>query len=333
MNRAAAAAVGGWVELDRATGTYTSLDITSLADKRYYMILNSGLSWSSGQNSQIRFNNDSGSNYATRYSRDGAADGTETSGVRTVDYVGTGTENQIFAVNYIANYATKEKLGIAHSVIQKTAGATTAPSRDEIVYKWANTSNAINQISYTSSTGHGSGSEVVVLGWDPADSHTNNFWEELASVDLSGGAADTISSGTITAKKYLWVQCFVEQTVDTVNAFTRFNSDSGSNYARRTSNDGAADATSTSATEMAMSPSGGNKFINLFIINNQSNEKLVIYHSVTDGATAGAGTAPQRGEGVFKWANTSNQITQIDISNDAAGDFGTNTIIKVWGAN
>jgi hypothetical protein len=41
---------------------------------------------------------------------------------------------------------------------------------------------------------------MVVLGWDPADTHTSNFWEELASVDLSGGAATNIDSGTITAK-------------------------------------------------------------------------------------------------------------------------------------
>ena len=35
--------VGGWVELARTTngGTSTTIDVSSLADKRYYMILNS----------------------------------------------------------------------------------------------------------------------------------------------------------------------------------------------------------------------------------------------------------------------------------------------------
>ena len=33
-----------------------------------------------------------------------------------------------------------------------------------------------------------SGTEVVVLGWDPTDTHTDNFWEELGSAtDLASG--------------------------------------------------------------------------------------------------------------------------------------------------
>jgi hypothetical protein len=58
---------------------------------------------------------------------------------------------------------------------------------DRNVGKWANTSNPIDDslnfkrsIKWRFCTG----SEVVVLGWDPADTHTSNFWEELASVEL-----------------------------------------------------------------------------------------------------------------------------------------------------
>ena len=62
------------------------------------------------------------------------------------------------------------------------------------------------------------------------------------------------------------------------------------------------------------------------------NEKLVISHTI-ESNTAGAGNAPARAENVSKWANTSNQITEIDIQNGESGDFGTNSFIKVWGSN
>jgi hypothetical protein len=75
------------------------------------------------------------------------------------------------------------------------------------------------------------GSEVVVLGWDPADTHTSNFWEELASVDSRWSSK--LSSGTFTAKKYLWVQCYIHRTSSVERKIFdyTFNNDTGSNYA------------------------------------------------------------------------------------------------------
>jgi hypothetical protein len=70
----------------------------------------------------------------------------------------------------------------------------------------------------------------------------------------------------------------------------------------------------------------------MFIINNSANEKLVIGHTV-DQNTAGAGTAPDRLESVAKWANTSDQITEIDVTNTSGGSFDTGSIIKVWGSD
>ena len=77
--------------------------------------------------------------------------------------------------------------------------------------KYTGTASAVNRFAYHNwhSGNYGTNSECVVLGWDESDTHTNNFWEELASVDL-GSAGDNLSSGTITAKKYLWVQAYLE---------------------------------------------------------------------------------------------------------------------------
>ena len=70
----------------------------------------------------------------------------------------------------------------------------------------------------------------------------------------------------------------------------------------------------------------------LFIINNSSNEKLVIAHQV-DGNTAGAATAPDRRETVGKWTNTSNQANIIDFKNTTATNLTSSSILKVWGSN
>ena len=148
----------------------------------------------------------------------------------------------------------------------------------------------------------------------------------------SGGVADNLSSGTFTAKKYLWVQCFMEQDTSSITGNTTFNADTGSNYSRRRSNNGAADSTGTSETSIDVR--GGetkNRFDNMFIINNSAEEKLVIGSMTV--TTAGAGTAPDRTEYVSKWSNTSSQITSINFSNIDPGNYGTKSIIKVWGSD
>jgi len=327
-------AVGGWVELGRTTlgSAGDTITVSSLSDKRYYMILTNILPVTNSVDYKWILNNDTGTNYSRRRNLDGGTDGTDVS-QSNVFPLGIAASKPAFGVNYISNLSSKEKLSIEHTVDQQTAGAATAPRRGEHVAKWANTSSAINRYDQknANSGDYDTGSEVVVLGWDPDDTHTNNFWEELASVDLSGGAADNLSSGTITAKKYLWIQYYV-QASGSAGANFQFNNDTGSNYAHRRQDNGTSDATATSQTDIEMRVSYGDSFGNMFIINNASNEKLVIAHEI-DNPTAGAATAPQRTERVAKWTNTSNQITEIDLNNDGGGDFDTGTIMKVWGAD
>ena len=332
------AVAGGWKEIGRTTlgSASNTISVSSLADKRYLMVLNSMTGNSVSYGAVVnRYNNDTGSNYAERRSNNGAADGTGVSqGYVNETYGGMGT-TPCFGVGYISNLSSKEKLFISHYNAQKTAGAANAPERWETVGKWVNTLNPINEIikTSTSTPTYNTGSEVVVLGWDPADTHTSNFWEELASVDLSGGASATHSSGTFTAKKYLWVQCYLEHTGSNPAPLWRVNGDTGSNYASRQSINGGAENVEASIDHFdiygtAASSSG---FINMFIINNSANEKLVIANHVLQN-TAGAGTAPNRGEHVVKWANTSSQITDITCTT-ASNTFGANSILKVWGSD
>ena len=330
--------VGGWVEVGRTTldSNGDIITVSGLPDKRYYkFILRTHPADGNTDDIKLSFNGDSSSNYAYRRSTGGAADQTFTSTNNfRIDAANGAYDRHVFG--YVANYASKEKLVIAHDVIGQTAGATTAPYRIETVGKWANTSNAISSFTFTNQgTGNfASGSEAIILGWDPDDTHTNNFWEELASVNTTSG--DNLSSGTFTAKKYLWVQMYMKYTSTGGTLHETFNNDTGNNYASRDSYDGGTDGTSTSFTHIDWDRGQQDTywFINQFIINNASNEKLCIGHQIRiDNTHTGAGTAPHRSERVDKWANTSNQITEIDFDNTTAGIDISNGWLKVWGSD
>ena len=326
--------VGGWKELARTTLGSANNDIlvSSFADKRYLMVLTSISGSTGNQNVFHRFNLDAGNNYAERASTNSGSDGS--SGSITQYFIGGGgasaDSTPDFIVSHIANLSNKEKLEFAHSIQQSTAGAGVPPNRNEAIGKWANTAAAITTLLTTTITSntYNTGSEVVVLGWDPADVHTDNFWEELSST-TSGGGVTEISSGTITAKKYLWIQGMVLGNVGNVSC--RFNNDASSNYARRFSIDGGGDITQIGSSSGSLSSgTTSNTFFNMFIVNVSANEKLVYFHTVEQN-TAGAANAPGREEGIFKWVNTSSQITEIDIFTQ--NNMSSGSILKVWGSN
>ena len=331
------AVFGGWKEIGRASVTSgDTINVTSLADKKYLMVLGCGIG--SGNVALIsRFNSDTGNNYNNRYNSNGGTDATSGANDRLFTN-GSGSSPQEFSVFHVANKSNKEKLLVGHNVNNATAGAGTAPQRREYSNKWANTSSAISSLNvFNSDSGDfASGSEVVVLGYDPDDTHTDNFWEELANVELSS-SADFFSSGTITAKKYLWLQTYIKQA-SPYSTGLQFNSDTANNYAFRYSGNGNSDATGTSTWKCAFNYSslaGGGYFMNTFIINNASKEKLVIAHT-TENSSSGAGTAPNRIESTGKWANTSDQITSIQIRKESGaggGQLQSGSFIKVWGSN
>ena len=281
-----------------------------------------------------RLNGDSGSNYARR----GSSNGSEFTVTNATDWRLTGgyANQSSFDVGFCNNTASEEKLFIHHGTSEKASGAGTAPDRMEIANKWTNTSDSITSVQMVragSSGSFASGSEVVVLGYDPDDTEGGSKWEELASVTL-GSAGDTLSSGTFTPKKYLRYEIFCindgacEPNVRVGNSSV----DSGNNYARRSSYNGGTDSTATSNSYFAQTwnSAATNNFIEGFIINVANKEKLGISQGITQN-TAGAGNAPTRAEVVSKWANTSNQINIIDVVNTDTGNIAAGSSIKVWG--
>ena len=334
---ASGAAVGGWKELGRTTlgSTANTINVTGISNKRYYMILFDHVHSTNQHGAIWNFNADTESNYAVRYEDEGGTDATAVSQASL--RVGHGGETNYgkFDVGYLSNLLAKEKLLIVDSANTSIRAASTAPLRSQSVGKWTNTTENFDEFLATCvGTGDfGVSDEVVVLGWDPADTHTDNFWTELASVEL-GSPNSVLSSGTITAKKYLWVQAYITGTSASANALMRFNSDSGANYSDRGSIDGAADGTNTGSAFINTDQIVGTlpRFLNAFIINNSANEKLVISNMINQG-TAGAGTAPQRNEIVGKWDNTASQITNVSLNTITANTYSTGSIIKVWGSD
>jgi hypothetical protein len=334
--------VGGWKEVGRTTlGSKTSpMTVASLADKRYYMVLSSALADGTNRAAAVRrLGNgsvDTGSNYSSRRNDNGGLESTNTNVTVTGNVNLSSDKTPQFAVDYVSNLSSKEKLAITNIVLQNTAGAGTSPQRAESVWKWTNTSNPLNYYEITREPSESgdweSGSEVVVLGWDPDDTHTDNFWEELASVSADG-SSNTLSA-SFTSKKYLWVQCYEQSSAGSVS-FRVGNStlDTGNNYAVRYSSNGGAEDLTTGVSSMDGLTSTTPIFWNYFIINNSANEKLAICHVVRQN-TAGAGTAPNRIESVSKWANTSAQIDTVGFTAaDGGATILSNSILKVWGSD
>lgn len=326
----------GWTELGRTTlgSSNGTIDVGSLANKPYLMVLAHTLE-NTSNNHSLRLGNsslDSGSNYAWRNSVNGGSDSTNTNQAQISLNIGGGYVNG-FHTSFINNIAGEEKLSVNHGAGQNTSGAGNAPKRQESVGKWANTSDVITNVGIYDNGGFTfqANSEVVVLGWDPADTNNTPFWEELASEELTSSAS-SISSGTIPAKKYLWVQVYLTNS-GIVDTGLTFNSDSGSNYAYRLSSDGGSDSTSGSQTRIPYDRSNKPHFANIFIINKADKEKLTISEIVSE-ATAGAGNAPSRREQVSKWANTSDQITNLTFTKKGSGaDLDSGTTLRIWGAD
>ena len=333
-----------WKELDRVSGASNDImDTGVFTPTPYLMILNNSVGESGTlSGSDLRFNGGVGGNYSRRYSTDG---GTDATGINEAMLGGTGTTNtdgEQWLVWYLDNFASDEKTQIAHTMFQTGTGGGNVPSSREVVGKWAESTNDIERIEVINNGGgdFSSDSEVIVLGSDPTNTDTTGgFWEELASVDLSGGTADNLSSGTITGKKYLWIQIFAEADGGAAVSNVRFNGDTALNnkYPTRHQNNGGASYALTNRNEIepyqaAAIATGTTQFVDMLVTNISDVEKMIIGHTVKQN-TAGSGTCPDRNEFYSKWVDTSTQITEIDVQNNDSGSLATTTTLKVWGSD
>jgi len=193
--------------------------------------------------------------------------------------------------------------------------------------------NNIPNLKITTASIQADAVTAAKIDWASTGADAGIWWEEVGRTTLAA-AGDTISVTGIPARKYLKVIIFATATGGTISLQVRFNNDSGTNYARRASDNGGADGTNSSGTNIFSTAASSNPAYAWFeAINVAANEKQIWGGSI-DPNTAGAGNAPGRSERIGKWANTSDQITRIDVLNlSGTGDFAIGSEVVVLGHN
>jgi hypothetical protein len=108
------------------------------------------------------------------------------------------------------------------------------------------------------------------------------------------------------------------------------NENSSSSYSSRQSENGGSDGTRTSANTVFYDMGGddADKFSITYIFGISSAEKLAIGFGINAGPSAGASGVPERGEFVWKWADTSNTVDRVDNqSGEGTYDIGSNLTV------
>jgi hypothetical protein len=244
------------------------------------------------------------------------------------------------SVSYVANKSNKEKIVVSQALDSHTAGVSSSANnirRYEATGKWSNATDAINSITiHNPTTGNFDvGSECIILGYDPTDTHTDNFWELLKTISLTGQSTDDIDSGIFTNKKYLWVQLWCKGTTNTTVKMT-FNNSTDSTYGYRFSNNGGSDDTTEGVSKAFIklhnTKANATKFLNMFIVNDGTHEPLGLSNEVEDGGSSvGSSNDPDRSDCFFK-RSTATAITRINFNNDDTGNF-TDWELRIWGSN
>ena len=158
-----------WEEIGRTTlsSAGDTISVASLPARKHLKIIALYAGTGGTVNARLRFNNDSGNNYAYRYSVNNAADTTGTSQPQLILH-DTTSSSGIYAQLEISNAATISKVLTGQIVSANTSAASTAPDKWESAGEWANLTDQITRIDLINSGGgdYISGSELIILGHD-----------------------------------------------------------------------------------------------------------------------------------------------------------------------
>ena len=172
------------------------------------------------------------------------------------------------------------------------------------------------------------------IDWASTGANAGIWWEEIGRTTL-GTAGDTITVSGLPTRKHLRVIMVCSASGGTVDSSLRFNNDSGSNYrvsytvtSAPGSNVDTAPVTQV-PIETATVSSGEVQICTMDIVNVSTWGKQYKYETST-GVAASAVTWLS---GYGKWANTSDPISRIDLTNTGTGDFAIGSEIVVLGHN
>ena len=156
-------------------------------------------------------------------------------------------------------------------------------------------------------------------------------WETLGE-DTATSAVNELSVVPDDPKVFNQILSHIFDTGGTIRNVYRPDNDTGSNYAKRESANGAADTTSTSDTGMIVgaSATAEMRFNVGFLISVTAEEKMMMLFETSEN-TAGAANAPDRVEHYSKWANTVDESADIRMSEDGTGQYNTDSNLGVLG--
>ena len=333
--------VGVWKEIGRASAQNNStVNIPCALDPvcPYLMILTCHTPYEqTNTDPALRFNTDTGTNYVRRRSQNHAA--YDTANQAGLVYHGGTSQCPEFDVAFVTNTsASQEKMAVMHGFNGKGNNSSDAGVSSETYGKWTNTSDLISTVNLYNVQGgtplFKSGSEIVVLGFDPDDTTgAVSKWVKLKEVTLPSDG-DTLETGTSgwTSKKYMLMEAHIERADgNSITPHLRFNGDTGSNYTRIRSGDGgsAAHNTGQSTIDFSEGENSLNQYYTYWMCNVSAEAKLCIGHTTGDDTGT---TSPSRKEIMGKWNDTSELIDNIHIfNNGGAGSFKAGSKITVWG--
>jgi hypothetical protein len=157
---------------------------------------------------------------------------------------------------------------------------------------------------------------------------------QLLCQDIASSGDTSLNCSTFTSHRYYQIYEYHRVQTTTATFGLQFNSDSGNNYAFRFSTNNGGETATTNTNQCLTTGSLGNGQYGettYQFSNNELGQNKVGYGTVSGSTTNGAGNAPFRVEIACRWADTSNNITDIDIVRLA----GTGTIaegsLSVWG--
>ena len=155
-------------------------------------------------------------------------------------------------------------------------------------------------------------------------------WQVSGTPNTLSSASDDIDITDLTALQFNLFLVHTLTDSGTISNFVTFNNNSNTVYARRHSNDGAADTTAANESSMAwyVGTFADDKFVVAYYASISGDEKLGI-ENIIDRNTAGAVNAPRRRERVDKFVPSPDaDITRIDVNNQGAGSYDTDSNVS-----
>lgn len=155
----------GWKQIGRQTlsSVGSTIDLSGMPAMNYLKVFVHIAASGGAVDTTLTFNNDSGSNYAFRYSPNFTTETASTS--QTGIPLESGSEdNHHFTVMDVINFSSLEKIYMFFNIRAATAGASTNVQTLELRGKYASGTQVTRLTATTSANNFAAGSEILVLG-------------------------------------------------------------------------------------------------------------------------------------------------------------------------